>query len=335
MRVTTSEFPQADRLEQVGQVAVAIANGKQSDEEIESFIGLGSGGRQGRYYRLAAEVMGLISNQYNYAVLTPLGEEFTTLNGASARMDFLARCLVETPVFHEALRYIHKHSPTDIQLKQWFRSFYPGSKNTADRRFHTFINYLRDAGLLQTDQTENRLQKYTGGVVVKQSATPTQGLAGRKLKQSPMKTGSKGVIRIDVDAQKRERANQIHWQLVDAKSTFLDARGLEPYANERIDLYADAKGDIILYEMKSVDPEGNNLLAQVRKAVSQLYEYRYTYEEPKARLCIVTNYGLTKKDKWLLNYLAKDRTIGYQWTEDFTNFQCNNDTASLLGVFSP
>jgi hypothetical protein len=335
--VTTADFPQADRLEQVGQVAVAIAKGNRADEEIESFIGLDSGGRQGRYYRLAAEVLGLIQNQHNYAVLTPLGEEFATLNGAGARMDFLARCLVETPVFHEALRYIHKHSPTDNQLKQWFRSFYPGAKSTADRRFHTFISYLRDAGLLQIHHAKNRLQKYAGGVV-RQSTTPTQGLARRKLTQSPLipgNAGSKGIIRVDIDAQKRERANQIHWQLVDAKSTFLDARGLEPYANEHIDLYADAKGDVILYEMKSVDPEGSNLLSQIRKAVSQLYEYRYIYEEPQARLCIVTNHSVAKKDEWLLNYLAKDRTIAYEWTEDFANFQCSNDTTSLLGIFSP
>jgi len=335
--VTTADFPQADRLEQVGQVALAISKGNRADEEIESFIGLDSGGRQGRYYRLAAEVLGLIQNQHNYAVLTPLGTEFATLKTVGARMDFLARCLVETPVFHEALRYIHSHNPTDNQLKLWFRSYYPGASSTADRRFHTFISYLRDAGLLKTHQSKNVLKKFAGGVV-KNTAPTKQGLTRRRLKQSPLVTataGSKGFISYDVDAQKMERANQIHWQLIDAKSSFLDARGFEPYANEYIDLYADAKGDVVLYEMKSVDPEGSNLLAQVRKAVSQLYEYRYIFEEPKARLCIVTNHAIAKKDEWLLTYLSKDRIIAYEWTEDLTNFQCNDDASSLLGIFTP
>lgn len=333
--VITADFPQADRLEQVGQVAVAIAKGNRADEEIESFIGLDSGGRQGRYYRLAAEVLGLISNQYNYAVLTPLGEEFATLNSSSARMDFLARCLVDTPVFHEALRYIHKHNPNDEQLRLWFLSFYPGAKSTADRRFHTFISYLCDAGLLRHSAANNRLEKYAGGVV-KQSLPPTQGLTGRKLKQSPPNlktTREKGIVSVDVDLQKRERANQIHWKLVDAKSLFLDARGFQPYENEHIDLYADANGDVILYEMKSVDPEGSNLLSQVRKAVAQLYEYRYIYEEPNARLCIVTNQGIAKRDGWLLDYLAKDRTIAYEWTDDFNTFEYRSDAASILGCF--
>ena len=328
--VTTADFPQADRLDQVGKVALAIAKGHHSDDEIEAYIGLDSGARQGRYYRLAAEVLGLITNQQNYAVLTPLGAEFASLNSAAARMDFLARCLVETPVFHHALHYIHQHNPSDSQLKLWFRSFYPGAQGTADRRFHTFISYIRDAGLLMPSATGNRLRKYAGSVV-KQTKPATKGLTGKKLKQSPPPaTGATGVIRVDVDAQKRERANQIHWQLVDSKSAFLDARNLEPYANEHIDLYTDDQGDVILYEMKSVDAESNNLLSQVRKAVAQLYEYRYIYEEPNARLCIVTNHGVTKKDAWLLDYLSRDRLIAYEWTTDFTNFECSTGSRCIL-----
>jgi len=335
--VTTSDFPQADRLEQVGKVALAIAQGKRADGEIESFIGLNSSGRQGRYYRLAAEVLGLVSNQQNHAVLTPSGIEFTTLNSSKARMDFLARCLIETPVFQEALRYIHQHKPNDEQLRIWFRSFYPGSENTADRRFHTFISYLRDADLLQYSATNNKLKKYVGSVI-KQKTPSSQGLAGRKLKHAapdPTTIESKGIISVDVDMQKRERANQIHWKLVDAKATFLNARGLEPYENEHIDLYADENGDIIIYEMKSVNPENTNLLSQIRKSISQLYEYRYIYKEPNARLSVVTNHRITKSDKWLLGYLAKDRIIAYEWTDDFINFECNTDAASILGNFAP
>jgi len=335
--VKTSDFPQADRLEQVGQVATAISKGHRADEEIEAYLGLDSGGRQGRYYRLAAEVLGLISNEHNYAVLTPLGQELTTLNDVSAQMDFLGRCLVEAPVFHKALHYIHQHNPNDKRLKSWFRSYYPGAGSTADRRFSTFISYLRDAGLLQQSTSSNRLKKFVGSVV-KQSSPPTRGLIGRKLKASSPAlpaTGEKGVIRVDIDAQKRERANQIHWQLIDSKSSFLDELNLEPYANEHIDLYTDDQGDVIFYEMKSVDSESGNLLSQIRKAVAQLYEYRYIYEVPNARLCIVTNHGISKKDDWLLDYLGKDRLIAYEWTTDFKNFECSDKSRKILGNFVP
>lgn len=332
--IKTVDFPQADRLEQVGQVALAVALGNHADKEIEAYIGLASKGRQGRYYRSAAEVLGLISNKRNHAILTPIGEEFATLKSAGARMDFLGRCLVETPVFHSALRYIHQHNPTDEQLKLWFRSFYPGTIVTGNRRFNTLVSYLRDAGLLQSSAPTNQLKKFVGNVV-KQSLPPTKGLTGRKRKQSSLAAGAKGVIRVDVDAQKRERANQIHWKLIDSKSSFLDAINLEPLENEHIDLFANDQGDVILYEMKSVDSEGGNLLSQIRKAVAQLYEYRYIYKEPKARLCIVTNHAIAKNDNWLLDYLNKDRLIAYEWTADFKNFECSAHSRKLLGDFVP
>lgn len=329
----TADFPQADRLGQVGQVASAIFKGHQADAEIERFIGLDSGGRQGRYYRLAAEILGLISNQHNHAVLTPLGEEFAVLATPAAKMDFLARCLVETPVFKRALGYIHHHQPNDDQLKTWFRSYYPGAQSTADRRFHTFISYIRDAGLLQASVSANQLKKYAGSVV-KKTTLPSQGLTGRIPPVAPVMSTT-GFIRVDVDSQKRERANLTHWQLIDAKSTFLNARGFEPYANTHIDLFASDKGDVVLYEMKSVNPESTNLLSQIRKAIAQLYEYRYIYQEPKARLCIVTNLGVAKNDDWLLDYLAKDRSIAYEWTDDFVNFECHSSSNSLLAKFAP
>lgn len=335
--LSKSDFPQADHLKQVGEVAIAVHNQRRTDKEIEAYIGLDSAGRQGRYYRQAAKVLGLISSQHNHAVLTPLGAEYASLTSSAARTDFLARCLIDTPVFREALIYIRKHKPTDHQLKVWFRAFYPGAQSTADRRFVTFQNYLRDARLLKRSGASNDLGKYTGGVV-KQSTSSTVGLAGRKVKKTiattPIYTTT-GSIRVDIDMQKRERANQTHWQLIAAKSSFLEDRGLQPYENEHIDLYTNMDGDIILYEMKSVDPGLSNLLAQVRKAVAQLYEYRYIYSEPAARLCIVTNAGVAKKDDWLVDYLAKDRSIAYEWTEDFTIFQCHAGSKLLLGSFAP
>lgn len=337
--VTTADFPQADRLEQVGKVAIAIAKGYRADAEIESFIGCDSAGRQGRYYRLAAEVLGLVINTQNMAVLTPLGEEFATLVSDASRLDFLGRCLVETPVFHEALCYIHQYRPSDGQLKQWFRTFYPGATSTADRRFHTFMCYLRDARLLQQDAHSNRLTKYLGSVVKKTEVAADSGLTGRQVKllptSAPAMTSSIGMLHMDVEIQKRERANLIHWQLVDAKSSFLDTHGFVPYCNTHIDLFTGGKGETIFYEMKSIAGDDTNLLSQVRKAVAQLYEYRYIYQQLQARLCIVTNRRVCQEDSWLLDYLARDRAIAYEWTEDFSCFSCRDDARSLLGDFAP
>jgi hypothetical protein len=335
--VSTSDFPQADRLEQVGLVAAAIAAGKRSDTEIEAFIGLASNSRQGRYYRRAAEVLGLITTQDNYSSLTDLGVEYNTVNSNGSRIDFLARCLVETPVFREALRYIHQYKPDDAKLRQWFRGYYPGAQNTADRRFITFTNYLRDADLLGRNLPRNDLLRYRGSVIKK---TTDQGIGLRgennqePPRQAPVFTAA-GIQQADIDIQKIERAGQAHWRLVDAKATFLEQRELEPVSNPQIDLFTNDAGAVIIYEMKSVNPADRNLLSQVRKAVAQLYEYRYVYNEPQARLCIVTNAAIPTGERWLLNYLAIDRQIAYEYTADFVNFECDQASKNLLGSFSP
>ena len=143
--VKTIDFLQADKLKKVGETAIAVSKGKRTDDEIERSIGLHSNGRQGRYYRHAAEILGLIHNHSNYSNLTPLGEEFVTLQTQAACYDFLSRCLTEAPVFQEALRYIYKYNPPHDQLLKWFQTSYPGSIKTANRRFSTFLNYLGSA----------------------------------------------------------------------------------------------------------------------------------------------------------------------------------------------
>lgn len=333
--VTTADFPQADRLERVGEVAVAVFQGHRTYEAIERFIGLDSEGRQGRYYRHTAELLGLIHNQRNYSVLTPLGEEYVTLSTKAARREFLAQCLLETPVFREALKYILHHHPSDEQLRVWFRNFYPGSPNTAGRRFATFFSYLRDADLVRRAGAAYRVSKYEGAVV-KEKKVISEGIAGKPVAKTPENApvpSSTGSIRYEVDAQKRERANHNHWRLVTAKSAFLDARGWPAYENPHIDLYTQTDRDIVIYEMKSIAQ--NNLLSQMRKAVAQLYEYRYIFTAPSARLCIVTNGEIQGPDRWLIDYLTRDRLIAYEWTEDFSNFHCSDTSKALLEQFAP
>lgn len=332
-----SDFPQADRLEQVGRVASAIESGRHSDSEIEVFIGLSSDGRQGRYYRRAAEILGLITTFNNRSALTELGYEYNTLGTDASKMDFLARCLIETPLFREALRYIHQHQPDDDRLRRWFRSQYPGAVSTADRRFSTFANYLRDANLLGRHPDRNEVLRHRGSVV-KESTEHGAGLTGQSNQGPPTQPPAfspGGIQTLDIDTQKSERASHTHWRLVDAKATFLKERDLDPYSNPQIDLFTHDAGAVIIYEMKSVEVQGANLHSQVRKAVAQLYEYRYIYNEPSARLCIVSNAEVLAAERWLLRYLANDRLIAYEWTPDFINFECDQASRRLLGGFSP
>lgn len=333
--VSTNDFPQADILSQVGLVAESIHNGKKSDSEIEQFIGLNSDGRQGRYYRLSAQILGLIKNDHNFARLTPLGEEYVKLRTDTAKNDFLARCLVETEVFKAALSYIHTHQPTNEQLKLWFKNFYPGAASTADRRFITFQRYLDDCKLVYEQNGQIFINMFLGGIV-KKSAPDELKLVGRKYGQTKPPIFEKiSRISFNIDRQKLERANQIHWKLVDAKSSFLYAAGFESFDNKHIDLFSRTNNDIIFYEMKSIDTTGTNTIPQIRAAIAQLYEYRYIFNEPTAKLCIVTNSKLENENIWISDYLSKDRLIAYEWTDDFISFNCDKPSQELLGEFFP
>lgn len=335
---STNDFPQADRLLEVGQVAIAVRKGHHADDELASFLPFVSTDRQGRYYRRAAELLGLIETERNHSALTSVGEAYSRLKNQADRTDFLAQRLIETEVFRDGLDFIRKNSPSEARLRKWFTNYYPAADSTAERRWTTYINFIWDSKLVSASPEGRLTLARFSGAVSKRSVKPAAGktLTGRPrpARARPLSSSS-GFITYDVDSQKLERANHIHWQLVDGKSRFLTSMGLVPKETEHIDLFASAGSDLVLYEMKSVRDDGGNLLEQVRKAVSQLHEYRYLYEEPRAKLCIVTNQAIGGSDSWILDYLAGPQGIAYEWSLDFTTFSVAAKGRALLGPFKP
>lgn len=67
--------------------------------------------------------------------------------------------------------------------------------------------------------------------------------------------------------------NLAHKELVSKMDAWLRRLGAIPKENDHIDLFADVPSDgSFIFEVKS---GGENLLDQIRKGLSQLYEYRY------------------------------------------------------------
>ncbi|MCX7093531.1 MAG: hypothetical protein NTY50_08805 [Methylobacter sp.] len=142
----TSDFLQADDINKVMGVVDAIANGRHVDYEIEQYIGVDSKGRQGRYYRLAAEKFGLVNlSGTNYSTLTQRGAQFVNLD-KEQRKHYIIERLHEMPPFSDALQLIQSSRPNRAELSQWFSGQYPGSEVTAERRFSTFLKYLSLCG---------------------------------------------------------------------------------------------------------------------------------------------------------------------------------------------
>ena len=115
---------------------------------------------------------------------------------------------------------------------------------------------------------------------------------------------------------KLQRRNLIHKELVEKMDALLRALGATPKENEHIDLFAKIPEDgSFIFEMKS---GGKSILEQIRKGLSQLYEYRYRYkdaiQDDEITLCLVLPTEPTAQ--WLIEYLCEDRGINLCWFEE-------------------
>src|SRR3989304_6783445 len=92
MRIPSKEIPQADSLDIVQHSIKAIAHGAQTDNDIA--IKFNYDARQGRYYRLATELLGFTMRiSGNISQLTPLGQEWINASD-DQRMELLAKSIL-------------------------------------------------------------------------------------------------------------------------------------------------------------------------------------------------------------------------------------------------
>lgn len=111
----------------------------------------------------------------------------------------------------------------------------------------------------------------------------------------------------------REKANLQHRAIVSLIVDRLRAQDTAPLSNIFIDVAA-LQPKKLLFEVKSCRLD--NMLAQVRKGVSQLYEYRYRHSDMEgAKPVLVLEKKPSNGLEWLINYLVKDRQIALCWLE--------------------
>ena len=130
---------------------------------------------------------------------------------------------------------------------------------------------------------------------------------------------------------RRQKANLAHKILLEKLYYFLNSRGAETYENEHIDLFAKIPTEQkYVFEVKSINE--NNLLSQSRKGISQLYEYRYRYQNVigyDVNLFLVFPYEpLTIP--WLQEYLCLDRNIGIIWFNENEEIKYSQYCAKIV-----
>ncbi len=115
----------------------------------------------------------------------------------------------------------------------------------------------------------------------------------------------------DIEKEKLNWANSEHEKTLKILMDKLKEYKYIPEENVLIDCFAVLKSGPAIFEIKSIT--SRNELSQVRHAVSQLYEYRFRHNLPKASLWIV--FSEKPKTEWLLEYLLNDRKINILWIE--------------------
>jgi Fe2+ or Zn2+ uptake regulation protein len=101
-----------------------------------------------------------------------------------------------------------------------------------------------------------------------------------------------------------ERANHQHFLLEKTMVALCRENGLRTKTNQHIDVLAENDHESIIFEMKSSGPGATR--AQIRRALSQLFEYRYLYRKSlraKHFLCIVIERKPRGAQEWLIPYL--------------------------------
>lgn len=138
----------------------------------------------------------------------------------------------------------------------------------------------------------------------------------------------------EVTRIKRQRRNLEHKILVDRVDEFVRQLGVVPVENSHIDLYAEIPDDgSFLFEMKS---EGQSLLDQIRKGISQLYEYRFRYRDvlkQNVNLCLVLSRD-PRGLPWIYEYVCLDREICMIWFGDSGTLEYPEFCDEKLSLFS-
>ncbi|EHM7981733.1 MULTISPECIES: GmrSD restriction endonuclease domain-containing protein [Elizabethkingia] len=156
MKISITQVPQADELSRVIKTVEAVYNDNNTFKKIANYVGFTE--RQGRYYRLAAIILGLLENDHNNAILTHQGRQLIGLDSTD-QITFIRHILRKNALFIQVLSEIENKSNgiSKSELLQYLFNIVDGAEETIKRRFNTIINWLVDTNLIliRTKSTEN------------------------------------------------------------------------------------------------------------------------------------------------------------------------------------
>lgn len=343
MRVPSEEIPQADNLFDVVRTVIAVGQGARTFQQIAQAINKVD--RQGRYYRKAAEIIGLVINRSNNASLTPLGLSFVR-NDPTVSHPILIQGVFNSRIFQRIIPFLESKG-TDGVSRDEFKSFLIettdlGNTSMPNRRISTVISWANDLGMVSVingryviaQQTINRLVPI---IEFNNSDEPLLPSSNNLIEYSTVQMRNSAAAETIISFKSNaalERANNAHINLVNLTSERIREAGALPKFNQLIDLATHINHTDYIFEMKSTN--SINEKSQIRAGLSQLYEYRYLQNKPQAKLVLVIENPLSPGEGWRQDYLEQDRDVYLVWdgnNELYGNERTRNEL-SFLGLLS-
>lgn len=341
MRILSNDVPQADDLDKVVRAVQAVQAGARTYGEIAAALGEVDP-RQGRYYRLAGQILGLVSNVKgrNQATLTDAGKEFVAAT-AEQRKKLLAGAVAGSRLIGRIIPYLESkgnRGASRRELEDFIGTMAQLKPSTIGRRISTVISWLEAIGMLRQRDGRYQLAGPPPNVPIVEYEATDEPLFPRKhdlVTYNQVAERAKKATRylsVLIDDAARERANDAHRMLTNLVATKIQAAGAIPKRNKYIDLSTVWAESLYFFEMKSTSD--TNAHDQVRRAVSQLYEYRYLQEAPSAKLVVVIENPLPDQKKWLMDYVVKDRGLLIAWDGDRNTLHCPPEIREDLGFLA-
>ncbi len=328
MRIASKDVIQADSPERVMGAVDAVARGARTDKAIAAAVGY-LVARQGRYYRRAAEVLGFTTRDANHhSVITPAGNEFANAD-LPVKKALFVRAVLSNPLFQRLLPFLEAkgaEGATRNELEMFLNAVAElGAASMVERRVSSYQGWLVKLGLAKIVGRRCVLEHLPSAVPLVRYESDEEPMFPNRYdlkeyqEQAKRVASKREAIEYYVDRAKRERASASHEALVSLMAERLRKRGAIPKANRYIDLSARWEAEDYLFEMKSTTED--NPHSQIRRGLSQLYEYRYIQNVAKAKLVLVIEKPLPKKNRWMEDYLINDREVLLIWDGD-GKFHC-------------
>jgi hypothetical protein len=336
MKIPSEDILQADSPERVMATVAAIGNGARTDKEIAVAIG-NLDARQGRYYRRAAEILGFIRRDAgNFSVLTELGSGFVD-GSTHQRNELFVRAVLGNSVIQRLVPFVEScgaAGASRTQLENFLGSVASlGTASMVKRRVSSYVGWLRHFGLTAGHGNRLVLASLPDASPILRFQSDVEPISPQNFELREYEEQRRRVVAAGeavayfINQAAHERAAASHEALVNLMARRLRTHGAVPKANRYVDLSARWAGVDYLFEMKSTTEA--NPHSQIRRGISQLYEYRYIQNIPAAKLVLVVENSLPRKLSWLQNYLVKDRDVLLVWDGN-GSFSCPTEIAPAL-----